>query len=346
MRIAIDAQGGDLAPKAQIEASLKAKEEFRISPVFLGDEKNIKSEIKNLGKNPEKFEIIHCTEYIKTDESPVDAIRQKKDSSIVKGLNLLKEKSVDAFISSGSSGAILAGAIMVVGRIKGISRPALATAIPTGKGGTVLIDLGTNITVKPLNLDQFAVLGSIYAKNFLKKQNPSVGLLNIGVEENKGTPTVLEAYALLKENKKINFAGNLEARDVLAGEMDVIVADGWSGNILLKTMEGVSMTLFKEIKKSLMSSTRGKIGGLLAKPAFKILAEAYNYKKYDGAALLGVDGLVLKSHGSSDAKAFRYAIKQAITVNESGVIDEIREYAKNEQEKKLENLKKSYVHDL
>lgn len=327
MKIALDLQGGDNAPYAQIDGTLDALKKFKFTPVYFGDKSKIIAYFEKKGADYKAENIIDCNESIENDESPTKAIKRKKDSAIVKGLNFIKENKADCFISSGSTGALLAGSILINGRIKGIDRPALATVIPTLKGGCLLLDLGANASVKPINLNQFAVIGSIYAKDFLRKDSPAVGLLNIGTEEGKGTPVIIEAYELLSENAHINFTGNVEARNVPFGQCDVVVADGFCGNIFLKTLEGTALAIFKELKINLKASITGKLGAVLAMGAFKGVKKAFDYEEYGGAALLGVNSLIIKAHGSANAKTFASAIRQAIIVEKSGIVSKIKAYA-------------------
>lgn len=322
--VAIDCDGGDFAPKEQIIATIKAIKDYNVNAYLLGDKNKIEEVLLQNDYAKHSIKVIHTEEKIDNEDSPVKAIRHKKNSSIVKGINLLKEKKADAFISSGSTGGVLSAGILLDGRIKGVNRPALTTVIPTTKTGAVLLDLGANAQVKPENLNEFATFGSIYAEKFLKISSPKVGLLNIGTEENKGTEIIQQAYKLLKENQYVNFTGNIEARDILTGKCDVIVADGFSGNIALKSIEGTAITLLKELKMALMSSTKSKIGALLSKSAFKKVKKMLDYEEYGGACLLGINDIVIKAHGSSNAKAFYNAIRQAIIVKESGVVDEIK----------------------
>lgn len=329
IKIAIDCDGGDFAPKEQIIATINSTKEYGINAYLLGNEEKINEVLSSLEYDKEKIEIINAEEKIENEESPVKAIRKKKNSSIIKGINLLKEKKADAFVSSGSTGAVLAAGTLLDGRIKRVNRPALTSVIPTTKTGAVLLDLGANSQVKPENLNEFAVFGSIYAEKFLNISSPKVGLLNIGSEETKGTQMIQDAYKLLKENKYINFAGNIEAKEILAGNFDVIVADGFSGNIALKSIEGTAVTLFKELKSAFFSSTLSKIGALLSKSALKKIKQKFDYDEYGGAVLLGINDIVIKAHGSCNAKAFQSAIKQAIVIKKSGVIEEIKKFAED-----------------
>lgn len=311
--IAIDAMGGDDAPSAVIGGCIEAiKDNTNLTLSLVGDEEAIKSELKHYDYDKERIKIIHASEVIGNEEAPVMAIRRKKDSSIVVGMNLVKSGEAFAFVSAGSTGALLAGGTFIIGRIKGIERPALAPLIPTKKGYTLLLDVGANADCKPDYLVQFAKMGYIYYQGVLGKKNPKVGIVNIGTEEGKGNVLVKEAYKLLDEEKdNINFIGNIEARDITDGEADILVCDGFTGNIILKNMEGIGKFMFSMIKSEIYSSFRYKLGGALLKPLFKKIYKKVDASEVGGAALLGVQGLVVKAHGNSDAKAITAAIQQA-----------------------------------
>lgn len=336
MIVAIDTMGGDNAPFSQIEAGISAIDKLGVEVIFLGDEKTIKSKLKDMQLDSDKISIIHCSENITNDEKPVTAMKRKKNSPFVVGANLVKEKKADAFISSGSTGALLTAGTLIVGRIKGILRPALIVAYPTVKKPMILLDLGANANVKPEYLNQFAFMGSSYSKAIFDTQNPSVGLANIGTEETKGSTLYQETHKLLKENKKINFYGNVEGRDIPSGVVDVLVCDGFTGNIVLKLTEGVAIGLMKLIKQSLMSSLKSKLGAILAKDGLKKVKSKFDYEEYGGAMLIGIDGIVVKAHGSSNAKAFYYAINQAKKTYDAKVVDSIKEMAKEFADMKQE----------
>lgn len=326
MKIIIDAMGGDNAPKDIIRASGKAVDELGIEIVLVGKEEIIKSELQKYNvKNISKIKVHNAEEVISNDDAPAMAIKSKKDSSMVIGLNLLKDGYGDALISAGNTGAIMAGALFIVKRIEGVDRPALAPVIPTEKGPAVLIDGGSNADCKPINLLQFAVMGSIYAKKALNIGNPKVGIVNIGTEEKKGNELTKESYELLKAADNINFVGNIEGREVPEGKADVIVCDGFVGNVILKVMEGMGLTITKFLKEELSKSIFTKLGALIAKSAFIGLKKKMDYKEYAGAILVGVNGTVIKAHGSSDDTLFFNTIKQAKNIVESGLIDEVRE---------------------
>ncbi|MDO5022180.1 MAG: phosphate acyltransferase PlsX [Eubacteriales bacterium] len=313
MRIYVDCQGGDNAPKAQVLGALAALDEYPdLELVLAGDEPSIKALVGDK-INSSRIQIEHCTESISNHESPALAIRQKKDSAIVKGMLSLREKNVDGFVSSGSTGAVLLGGMLRLGRIQGIDRPALAPLIPNGKGQFLLIDCGANVDCKPEYLLQFAAMGEAYMKIVKGVKNPRIGLANIGEEAEKGNALTKEAYPLLK-NSPFNFVGNVEARYITADKADVIVCDGFVGNIILKFMEGVAKTLLGIIKKELLADTLSKIGALMAKPAFSRVKKLMDYKEVGGAPLLGVSGSVVKAHGSSDERAFKNAIGQCVNM--------------------------------
>lgn len=323
MIIAVDGMGGDYSPTAVVEGCVLAVNEYKnIHIVITGPEEIIKKELSKYQYDIEKIKINDAKEVISPNEHPVMAIKRKKDSSLNKALNLVKNGEADAIISAGSTGAFLAGCTLIVGRIKGIDRPALAPIMPGKNGPFMLIDCGANAECKPHYLVQFALMGKTYFENILKINNPSVGLINIGAEEEKGNELTKAAHKLLKETD-FNFVGNIEARDIPAGDVNVLVCDGFIGNTVLKMYEGVVANVFGVLKEEIMSSFRTKIGGVLLKPVFKKFKKNYDYKEYGGAAFLGVKGICIKAHGSSDAKAFKNAIRQAVNFHENNIIDKI-----------------------
>jgi len=310
IKIAVDVMGSDLGPSAVIEGAVMAAREFAdISLVLVGDEAIIRKELTS--KGPHNFEVLHAPEVIGYDEQPTVAIKQKKNSSIVVGLKALKSGDACGFVSAGSTGALLVGVFSYAKRQEGIQRPALCALLPTKKGFTLLLDCGANTEVKPLYLQQFGQLGADYMKNCMGIKKPRVGLVNVGVEKEKGTPLYQEAYGLL-ETSGLNFVGNIEGRDIPAGEVDVAVCDGFVGNVVLKLTEGLSKTLMGMIKEELLSTRISKLGALLAKGAFGKLKKRFDYREVGGAPFLGLESLVVKAHGSSDALAIKNAIRQCI----------------------------------
>lgn len=329
MKIYLDAMGGDNAPMAPVEGALEALGKHAdleimlagpmdtvqpvVDQVFAGAAESVRS----------RLTLTDCPEVITNCEAPVMAIRKKKNSAIVCGMNSLKKKEVDAFVSAGSTGAVLAGGMFVLGRIRGIERPALAPLLPNGKGYFMLIDCGANVDCKPQYLHQFAMMGSAYMAGVRGVNQPRIGLVNNGAEEEKGCALTKETYQLLKADNNLNFVGNVEARDITNDQADVIVCDGFVGNVILKFMEGVSKTLLGTIKAELMSSFQSKMGALLAKPAFARVKKAMDYSEVGGAPLLGVNGSVVKAHGSSNGHALACAMEQAIKMHDSEVVAKI-----------------------
>lgn len=325
-KVALDAMGGDNAPAEIVKGAIDAVTGRRDIKVFLvGQKEIVEKELEQYTYPAEQIEIIHAEEVIETAEPPVNAIRKKKQSSIVLGMNMVKQKEADAFVSAGSSGAILVGGQVIVGRIKGIERPPLAPLIPTEKGVSLLIDCGANVDARPSHLVQFAKMGSIYMEHVMNVKNPKVAIVNIGAEEDKGNALVKETYPLLKNCPDINFIGNIEARDIPSGKADVIVCEAFVGNVILKMYEGVGGTLIKKVKAGMMTSLRSKIGALLVKPALKQTLKAFDLEQYGGAPLLGLNGLVVKTHGSSKSVEIKNSILQCITFTEQNINEKIKE---------------------
>lgn len=324
--VALDAMGGDNAPKEMIKGAVQALEKTDAVQVLLvGKEDVIRAELAQYTYDKARIEVVNATEVIETAEPPVNAIRRKKDSSIVVGMKLVKEGQADAFVSAGSSGAVLVGGQVIVGRIKGVERPPLAPLIPTEKGVSLLVDCGANVDARPSHLVQFAKMGSIYMEHVVGIKNPKVGIVNIGAEEEKGNALVKETFPLLKGEKNINFIGSVEAREIPHGQADVIVCEAFAGNIILKLFEGVGSVLISEIKKGMMGSLRSKIGALLVKPALKKALKSFDSSEYGGAPLLGLNGLVVKTHGSSTAKEICNTIIQCVTFKEQKINEKIKE---------------------
>lgn len=326
VRVAVDCMGGDHAPYEIIKgAVLAVNESEKIKAYLVGKEELIKEELKNYKFKETQIEVVGADEVIETSEPPVMAIRKKKNSSIVVGLNLVKDGSCDAFVSAGSSGAVLVGGQVIVGRMKGIERPPLAPLIPTETGCAILVDCGANVDARASHLVQFAKMGSVYMESVMGITNPKVAIVNIGAEEEKGNLLVKETFPLLKNCPEINFIGSIEARDIPAGKADVIVCEAFVGNVILKLYEGVGNTLIKKIKQGMVSSLRSKIGALLVKPALKKTLKSFDLSEYGGAPLLGLHGLVVKTHGSSKANEIKNSIIQCITFEEQKINEKIKE---------------------
>lgn len=331
MKIAIDGMGGDNAPKAVVDGVIQAIMEYKDIKVYItGPKELIEEEFRKQEFISNCITIIDAKEVIEPNEHPVMAIRKKKDSSICKALKLVKDGECDAVISGGSTGAFLAGCTLIVGRIKGVERPALAPIMPGKNGSFMIIDAGANVDCKPNYLTQFAHMGKIYYQGVIGNEKPSVGLVNIGAEEEKGNELTKATFKLLKEEQNLNFVGNVEPRDVSAGDVNVLVCDGFTGNTLLKMYEGVASTLLGMMKDEILTGgIRGKLGALLLKPVFKSLKVKFDYKEYGGAPFLGVDGICIKAHGSSDAKAFKNAIRQTKAFYDNDVLAKIKEELQN-----------------
>lgn len=330
IKIAVDAMGGDFAPAEMVAGAVEAvNAKPGITVLLVGREQSIAAELGRYSYNKDQIRVVNATEVIETHEPPVNAIRKKKDSSIVAGMNLVKKGEADAFVSAGSSGAVLVGAQVIVGRIKGVERPPLAPLIPTEKGVSLLIDCGANVDARASHLVQFAQMGSIYMEHVMGVKNPRVAIVNIGSEEEKGNALVKETYPLLKECEGINFTGSIEAREIPHGGADVIVCEAFVGNVILKLYEGVGATLIHMVKEGMMSTLRSKLGALLVKPALKKTLKAFDDSQYGGAPLLGLEGLVVKTHGSSKRTEVRNSIIQCVTFKEQGINDKIREALKD-----------------
>jgi glycerol-3-phosphate acyltransferase PlsX len=326
MKIAIDGMGGDNAPAAVIEGVIQAIKEYdNIEFVITGPTEVIDSELAKYTYPKELISVSDAKEVVLPSEHPVMALRKKKDSSIVKAMNLVKEGTCDAIISGGSTGAFLAGCTLIVGRIKGVERPALAPIMPGRRGNFMIVDVGANVDCKPGFLVQFAKMGKIYYQKVFNVKNPSVGLINIGEEEEKGNELTKATFKLLKEEKDLNFKGNIEPRDIPTGDTNILVSDGFVGNTALKMYEGAASSILGMIKDEILnSSIISKLGVILLKPVLKNLLKKVDYKEYGGAPFLGVDGICIKAHGSSDAKAFKNAIRQTKIFYENNVLEDIK----------------------
>ena len=339
MKIILDAMGGDNAPEATIKGAVKAIKEIDSEIILVGNEEKINNKVKELyGKKDIKeisnrITIHNTTEEITMEDIPTQAIKHKKDSSMVVGFKLLKEGEGDVFVSAGNSGALLTGATLLVGRIRGVDRPAMAPMLPSYKKGVMLVDAGANTNCKPINLLQFAQMANVYLKKIYNIEKPAIGLLNIGTEETKGNDLVKESYKLLKQEADeygINFVGNMEGRDAFTGKIDAVVTDGFTGNVFLKTTEGLGKLVKRSLTESLKKNLWSKICAAPSLPAIKRFSKTMDYKEYGGALFLGVKKPVVKAHGSSDEKLFYYTIKQAENFAKSGTVDIIKkEFEKN-----------------
>ena len=321
-KVVVDAMGGDNAPHEIIKGAVEAVgKSDAIHVILVGKEDVINQELSGYTYNKEQISVVHTSEVIETAEPPVMAIRRKKDSSIVVGLKMVKDKEADAFVSAGSSGAVLAGGQLLVGRIKGVERPPLAPLIPTEKGFSILIDCGANVDARPSHLVQFAKMGSIYMEHIMGVKNPKVAIVNIGAEEEKGNALVKETFPMLKECKDINFIGSIEAREIPHGQADVIVCEAFTGNVILKLYEGVASVLVSKIKGGMKQN----------KPVLKKTMKDFDASEYGGAPLLGLTGLVVKTHGSSKAKEVCNSILQCVTFKEEGINEKIKECIQAEE---------------
>jgi len=330
MRIIVDAMGGDNAPKAPVLGAIQANKEYGVDITLVGRGEEILAVLKENGVDqlPAGVEIAHASEVVEICDNPATAFREKKDSSLTVGLNLLKNGAGDAFVSAGSTGALLSAATLLVKRIRGIRRAAMAPVIPTGNGGAVLVDCGANAECSTEYLLQFAYMGAYYAEHILGRPEPKVGLLNIGAEPSKGTDLQREAYEKLmqaKEEGRLNFVGNVEAREAVEGAVDVIVADGYSGNIFLKAMEGSGLLLMREIKKVFKKNLLTKLAALIVSGGLKNVKKLMSADEVGGTPLLGISKPVIKAHGSSSEYAIKNAVRQAMQVASSGIVENITE---------------------
>lgn len=326
IRVAVDAMGGDNAPGEIVKGAVDAvSQRSDIEVLLVGQEDAVTGELGKYTWPKEQIRVIPASEVIETEEPPVNAIRKKKDSSIVVGMNLVKKGEADAFVSAGNSGAVMVGGQLIVGRLKGVERPPFGALIPTEKGVSLLLDSGANVDARPSHLVQFARMGSIYMEHVIGIKNPRVGIVNIGAEEEKGNALVKETFPLLKACGDINFTGSIEAREIPHGGADVIVCEAFTGNVILKLYEGTGSVLISMVKKGMMSTLRSKIGALLVKPALKETLKAFDASQYGGAPLLGLKGLVVKTHGSAKANEVCNSIIQCVTFKEQQINEKIKE---------------------
>ncbi len=328
MRIVLDAMGSDRAPAADVEGAVRAARRFGHEIVLVGRQALIEAELAKHNAADLPLSIVPAEQVIGMDEHPSQAVRRKPDSSMVVGMGLVREGQADAFVSAGNSGGVLASALAGagrLGRIRGIRRPALSTVLPTVSGSCLMLDIGANTDCRPEWLVQFAVMGSIYAQRVLGVPNPRVALLSNGEEETKGDALVIEAHQALKQVQGLNFIGNAEGKDLPMGAADVIVADGFAGNVAIKTAEGVASMMLQLLRTHIKASPITAVGGLLAKPAFRQVARVLDYREYGGAPLLGVNGVVIIAHGRSDPLAIENAIRVAADAVAGGVVERIRE---------------------
>ncbi len=339
IKIAVDAMGGDNAPVEIVKGTVKFINEYKDTKVILlGDENAINEVLKGESYNKESIEVVHTTEVISNDDKPMIAIKQKKDSSLVRAMDMVKRGEADGVISAGSTGAFYLGATIIIGKIKGVKRPTLAAILPGRKGKFFLLaDSGASVDSKPEYIAQFAVLGSIYMEKMMGVNSPKVGLVNVGTEEAKGDTLTKEAFELLKL-EKINFVGNIEAREIPDAKVDVVVCDGFVGNVILKLSEGLGKMFGDELKDSLLSSLRGKIGGLLSKSALKSFKDKFDPAKVGGAPIIGLKGLAVKAHGNSNALAFYSGLKQCHDFVEKDITGAITSYfSENKVESEVES---------
>ncbi len=332
MRVVLDAMGGDNAPEEIVSGALLAvKENEELEVIITGYEEKINEILKNSGEEiSDRIKIIGTTEVVENEDDPISAVRQKKDSSLIKGLHIVSEGNGDAFVSAGNTGAVFTGATLIIKRIQGIKRSALAPIIPTLKGRAVLIDSGANAECKSEYYPQFGLMGAVYSTCVLGNENPKVGLINIGVEHHKGTHTVAEAYKLMTENNHINFIGNVEAREVLAGAADVYVCDGWSGNLVIKSIEGTIDALMKVIKSAFKTNLLTKLAAAIVLPYLKKELKKFDAKETGGALILGLRAPAVKAHGNSDRIAIKNAILFAHKCAKEKISQKIEELVKTE----------------
>jgi phosphate acyltransferase len=337
LRILVDAMGGDHAPVAVVEGSMDAiNQAHGFDILLIGDSQRIQKVLDAKKFNNTRLQIVHTGDVITNEDSPTKAIKSKKDSSMVVGFNMLKEKKGDVFLSSGNTGALLAGALFILGRIKGVNRPALAPVLPAKNGSFLLVDAGANTVCRPINYLQFGIMGSIYMSELFNIERPKVGLINVGAEESKGNDTIKQAFSLLS-NSNINFTGNVEGKQLPEGHVDVAVCDGFVGNVLLKFLEGAGSFFFNEMKSVFTSSFISKLSALAIKKGLRNFKKRLDPSEYGAVPFLGVNGKVMKSHGSSDAKAIKNAVIKAYDFAKSSVEEKIKEAFENMEVEDIEN---------
>lgn len=339
MKIALDAMGGDNAPQVEIEGAIQAVKELDVSIVLVGDSDLLEAELDKRGARGLSITVKAASEVVGMHESPSVALRKKKDSSVRVAFNLLKSGDVDAVVSAGNSGAAMATAMFVLKKLAGVDRPAIATVLPSLKGQTVVLDVGANVDCKPLHLVQFAVMGEVYAKDVLAIARPKIGLLSNGEEEEKGNDLTRETHRILKDTS-LNYIGYVEGRDIYSGAVDVVVCDGFVGNVVLKTSEGLAEAIGQMLKESLGKNVFSKLGYLLSRPSFKTFKKKMDYSEYGGAPLLGVNGVGFISHGGSNANAIKNAIRVAAEFVKNGVNDHLlKEFEENTELKNLSSAR-------
>jgi glycerol-3-phosphate acyltransferase PlsX len=324
MRIALDAMGGDYAPATTVEGAIEALRQYKniSSVILIGDESEIRNELQKRDCSDLPISIRHASQIVEMDESPLMALRRKKDSSVRVAIDLVKSGDADGMVSAGNSGVVMATSLYVLGKLPGIERPAIATVMPTLKDRFVLIDAGANVDCKPLHLYQFAIMGEAYAKFVFDIDRPKVALLSIGEEDVKGNELTREAFKLIK-NSHVNFIGNIEGQDIFSGDADVVVCDGFVGNIALKVSEGLAETITKMLKREILEKTSGKIGSLFLKNALQSFKKKTDYSEYGGAPLLGISKPCIISHGRSTSKAIKNALGVAVTLHSKGILETI-----------------------
>ncbi len=341
MRVALDAMGGDYAPVSTVEGAIEAvNEDKELSVILVGDEKEIKSELDKRGWSDLSISIKHASQVVEMDESPLAALRRKKDSSIRVSVDLVKSNTADAMVSAGNSAVVMATALLVLGKLPGVERPAIATIMPGLKHHFVLLDAGANVDCKPVHLYQFAIMGEAYARFVFNQKSPKVGLLSIGEEDAKGNELTKEAFKHIKDSR-MNFIGNIEGQDIFSGEADVVVCDGFVGNTVLKVSEGLAETLSKLLKREIVNQVSGKIGALFFKKSFKNFRKRMDYSEYGGAPLLGISKPCIIGHGRSTSKAIKNAVKVAGGIHSKGILDGISmEFKKGISGKKVVGIEK------